>query len=463
MEISAQLPAEISAVLADARDRVVGEALATLNERDQAGGLASSPAERRQDMEHLFELIQRCVHEGHCEPIIGPSQQMAADHFAAGIEIAEVQTAFTVLEDVLWRHLADAVSGDQRLDTLRLVNVILGAGRDALARTYVSLASHPGDPLQGQLVPPGPGPAPGVTETGGTSETRTGGNAGNGGSGGSARRAEDERGAAGRGAASDEHSVVHTAIHGQVGVITLDDRHKRNAIGARMANSIVAALGSMQARKVRTVVIRAAAGMSVWSAGHDIDELPRGRRDPLGYDDPLEGLLRAIRTFPAPVVAMVHGTVWGGALDLVLSCDLVTADETASFAITPANLGLPYNTTGLLHFVGRLPINLIKEMFFTAAPLNAREAKELMVVNHLVPTAELEAATFGLAETMAAKSPMAMAVIKEQLRVLTDYQPIAAQVYERLQGLRRQAYDSSDYLEGLKAFTEKRKPVFRGT
>jgi len=271
MEISAQLPAEISAVLADARDRVVGEALATLNERDQAGGLASSPAERRQDMEHLFELIQRCVHEGHCEPIIGPSQQMAADHFAAGIEIAEVQTAFTVLEDVLWRHLADAVSGDQRLDTLRLVNVILGAGRDALARTYVSLASHPGDPLQGQLVPPGPGPAPGVTETGGTSETRTGGNAGNGGSGGSARRAEDERGAAGRGAASDEHSVVHTAIHGQVGVITLDDRHKRNAIGARMANSIVAALGSMQARKVRTVVIRAAAGMSVWSAGHDID------------------------------------------------------------------------------------------------------------------------------------------------------------------------------------------------
>jgi methylmalonyl-CoA decarboxylase len=80
-----------------------------------------------------------------------------------------------------------------------------------------------------------------------------------------------------------------------------------------------------------------------------------------------------------------------------------------------------------------------------------------------VPAAELEAMTFELAETMAAKSPMAMAVIKEQLRVLTDYQPIAAQVYERLQGLRRQAYDSSDYLEGLTAFAEKRKPVFRGT
>ena len=68
-----------------------------------------------------------------------------------------------------------------------------------------------------------------------------------------------------------------------------------------------------------------------------------------------------------------------------------------------------------------------------------------------------------LAAIMAAKSPMAIAVIKEQLRVLTDYQPIAAQVYERIQGLRREAYDSSDYLEGLNAFAEKRPPVFRGT
>jgi len=423
MEISA----ETSAALAGAREQLVGEALAALEQRDQAGQHGSSAAERRRDVEQLFELVERCVQEGHADPILLPSRQIAADRFVAGVDIAEIQAAFAALEDVLWRHLAGTVSDERRVEMLRLMNVILGTGRDALARTYVSLASHPRNPLQGQ--PPLPGAVTPADE----------------------------------GGAPAEPSVVSTTTHGRVGVITMDDRNKRNAIGARMANGIVAALGSLRAQNMRTVVLRAAPGMSVWSAGHDIDELPRGRRDPLGYDDPLEGLLRAIRTFPTPILAMVHGTVWGGALDLVLSCDLVTADETATFAITPANLGLPYNTTGLLHFAGRLPLNLVKEMFFTAAPLDALKAKEWMVINHLVTAAELETVTFELAETMAAKSPMAIAVIKEQLRVLTDYQPIAAQVYERLQGLRRQAYDSSDYLEGLKAFAEKRKPVFRNT
>ena len=426
MEVSMQ----ISAILVRTEDRVIGDAVAALEQRDQARRGVPSPAERRRDLEYLFELVRQCLHQGRSDPIITPSQQLAADCFGAGIDLADVQAAFVVLQNVLWRHLSAALPGDQQLETLRLVNAILGTGKDALARTYVALAKA------GSVS---------VTVTGPAAASGTDGADGTNGTGGPV------------------DAVVQTAMQGRVGVITLADQHKRNAIGARMANGIIDALASLRAQNVRTVVVRAAEGMSVWSAGHDISELPRGRRDPLGYDDPLEGMLRAIRTFPAPVVAMVHGTVWGGALDLVLSCDLVIADETASFAITPANLGLPYNTTGLLHFVGRLPLNLIKEMFFTAAPLDAQKAKEWMVVNHLVASDELEAVTLELAAIMATKSPMAMAVIKEQLRVLTDYQPIAAQVYERLQGLRRQAYDSSDYLEGLRAFAEKRRPIFRGT
>jgi methylmalonyl-CoA decarboxylase len=415
---------DASAVLADAEDRVIDEAVAALAQHDQARQ-SPRPDEHRRDVRQLFRLVLRCMHAGHAAPITRPSEQIAAHCYAAGVEFTEVQEPFNVLAEVLWSYLAGALAGEQLVQALGLLNAIVGAGKDAMARSYVALATRD---LNGQHKQPA-----------GDSPT------------------------AGGASADSANDIVLTGVVGQVGIITLADRHKHNAIGAGLATGVIAALKSLRAQQVRAIVIRAAAGMHVWSAGHDIDELPPGGRDPLGYNDPLEGLIRAVRTFPAPVIAMVHGTVWGGAVDLVLSCDLAIADETASFAITPANLGLPYNITGLLHFQGRLPINVIKEMFFTAAPIDARKAKEWLLVNHLVPWDRLESFTLELAATMATKSPLAIAVIKEQLRVLSDYQPVAAQVYERVQGLRREAYDSSDYLEGLNAFAEKRQPIFRGT
>ena len=412
-------------VLASAQERVVDEAVAALERNDQAHHGAASAGERRRYVRDLFGLVVQCVREGGTEPVMVSSQQVAADRFVAGFDIAEIQEEFSVLEEVLWRLVADALAGDQQIEAQRLVSTTLGAGRDAAARTYVALACQGGSALGEQpAAPSGRGDAVGAGLADG---------------------------------------AIRTEVLGHVGVITLADLRRRNVLSARMVNGVVAALRSLQAQEARAVVLRAATGMDVSSAGQAIDELPRGGRDPVGYNEPLGQLLRAIRTFPAPVIAMVHGSVWGGAFDLVLSCDLVIADETATFAITAANLGMPYNTAGLLHCLGRLPINLVKEMFFTAAPLDAQRAREWLVVNHLVGSAELEGFTFGLAATMAAKAPIAIAVIKEQLRVLTDYQPVAAHVYERVQGLRREAYDSSDYLEGLRAFAEKRPPVFRGT
>lgn len=258
-------------------------------------------------------------------------------------------------------------------------------------------------------------------------------------------------------------ALVLATVQGQVGTLTLNNVAKRNALSRDLLKALVDALRDFRSRSVRVVILRAAPGMTVWSAGHDIRDLPRGGSDPLGYADPLERTLRAIRRYPGPVVAMVQGSVWGGAFDLVLSCDMIIADETSSFAITPANLGLPYNTTGLLHCLNRLPLNLVKEMFFTAAPLQADAAERWGIINHLVPSAEIEAHTDGLAQLMASKAPLAIGVVKEQLRVLTDFQPVAAQVFERLQEMRREVYDSADYKEGISAFLEKRKPVFQGS
>lgn len=258
-----------------------------------------------------------------------------------------------------------------------------------------------------------------------------------------------------------EHYISSSVVDG-IGTITLTHGARRNALSHGMMDAISSALAAFQQQSVRVAIIQAEQGAKVWSSGHDIGELPVGGLDPLRYADPLEHTLRAIRRFPGPVIAKVQGSVWGGAFDMVLSCDLVVADPSATFAITPVNLGVPYNTTGLLHFMGRLRLNVIKELFFTAAPAQAAQALEWGVINWLVPAEEIDGFTQDLARRMAAKAPLAMAVIKEQLRVLSDEVPIAAQTFERLQDMRRLVYDSDDFREGVKSFHEKRAPRFTG-
>jgi methylmalonyl-CoA decarboxylase len=257
-------------------------------------------------------------------------------------------------------------------------------------------------------------------------------------------------------------ALVERAIKEGIGILALNNNEKRNALSEGLVEELIGGLKEFQETKVPVVILCAAEGAKVWSAGHDVKELPRSRRDPLGYYDPLERVLRAVQEHPGPVMAMVHGSVWGGACDLVMSCDLVVGDETSTFAITPAKLGLPYNATGVLHFMNRLGLNIAKEMFFSAEPIAAERAERVGILNYLVLSGELLGFTMDLAKRIASRSALSVAVIKEQFRVLSGARPLSPDVFEHLQGLRRRVYDSHDYEEGITSFLEKREPVFRG-
>jgi hypothetical protein len=157
---------EASAVVASAEDRVVEEAVAALVQRDQAQDHPPGAEERRHEMRQLFRLVLRCVREGRAEPIITPVARIAAYCFAAGVDLAEAQEAFNVLAEALWRHVVGALAGEQRVEALGLVNAIIGAAKDAQARTYVALAAsqgghRPGRQYQG-VIAGQPPQAPGL-------------------------------------------------------------------------------------------------------------------------------------------------------------------------------------------------------------------------------------------------------------------------------------------------------------
>ncbi len=256
--------------------------------------------------------------------------------------------------------------------------------------------------------------------------------------------------------------LTETKLDGAVGTIILDNPERRNALSAELIANVVGALQRFADEHARVVVLRAQPGTTVWSAGHDVNELPEGRRDPLGWDDPLRALVRAIEEFPAPVIALIEGGVWGGACELAFACDLIVAAPSATFAVTPAKLGVPYNVTGLLTFLNACPLRVVKEMLFTAKPISAKRAERLGIVNRVVPAEELEAFTHGLAWDICQNAPLSISVMKEQLRMLAGAHPMSPRRFERVQGLRRIVYDSEDYTEGIRAFREKRVPKFSG-
>lgn len=257
-------------------------------------------------------------------------------------------------------------------------------------------------------------------------------------------------------------SLILTEIDGAVGVLVMNNEPKRNALSEPLIDEMFDALEHFRQQKLRVVILRAQPGARIWSAGHDVRELPESRRDPLAWSDPLRRIVRSITEFPAPVIALIEGGVWGGACELALSCDITVATHDATFAVTPAKLGIPYNMTGLLNFMNAIPFSLLKEMAFTAQPVSAERALLHSMINHVVPTPHIEKFVREMAEKIADNAPLSVSAMKESLRLLAGAHALSPNAFERLQGLRRTVWDSHDYVEGINAFLQKRKPQFTG-
>jgi methylmalonyl-CoA decarboxylase len=257
-------------------------------------------------------------------------------------------------------------------------------------------------------------------------------------------------------------ALIITDFSEDIGTIKFINYSKRNSLSSEMILEIVDSFIEFKKKKARAVILRAEKGVKVWSAGYDITELAKSGSDPLSYDNPLELLLRTIESFPAPVIAMIEGSVWGGACELAFTCDILIGTPNVTFAITPAKIGVPYNFNGILHFLNMLGMSAVKEMFFTAKPVSAEKAERLGLLNYLVSFEDLESFTYDFVKEIIKNSPLAIEVIKEQLNILGKAHPLSPSAFERIAQLRKVVYQSDDYKEGIKAFMEKRIPKFSG-
>jgi enoyl-CoA hydratase/carnithine racemase len=248
-------------------------------------------------------------------------------------------------------------------------------------------------------------------------------------------------------------------IDDHIATITLNRPEKRNALNSAALQALSATVAELEERpEVRVVVIRGAG--KAFSSGRDLREM--GQQQAAGGPPEVDivEVFHHIEALRHPTIAMVQGDALAGGSELALHCDLRLAAETARFGMPLARLGLvvPFELTcKLVEVIG--PAHT-RQLLFSAQPVDGPRALAMGLVHQVVPASELEQVTYGLARTIAANAPLALAGIKATIqRALTLRQQIA---HDDVDALAQRARQSTDAREGVRAFLEKRPPVFRG-
>jgi enoyl-CoA hydratase len=254
-------------------------------------------------------------------------------------------------------------------------------------------------------------------------------------------------------------SVVEFERRENLALVTLNRPEARNAISPEVSETMATILDEVESDPALRAVVLTGRG-EVFSAGADLKVVAQGKANDIARG---KGGFAGIvtRDFPKPIIAAVNGPALAGGFEIVLSCDLVVAADTARFGIPEVKRGLMAAAGGLFRLPKRVPLAVALELALTGDPIDAARALQLGLVNRVVPAERVVDEAIALADRIGENSPIAVRNSRQLVREAPELRE--ADAWKRTFELMMPVFESGDSIEGATAFAEKRPPVWRSS
>ncbi|MEX0993226.1 MAG: enoyl-CoA hydratase/isomerase family protein [Solirubrobacterales bacterium] len=239
---------------------------------------------------------------------------------------------------------------------------------------------------------------------------------------------------------------------------------KRGALDHEILDGLAELVPSLD-RGIDTRCLVVTGTERMFSSGYDIGDIPEevfAQEAERLVAQPFSRAIEAVERFSFPTLAAINGHALGGGLELALSCDLRVAASEAKLGMPPAKLGLIYSHTGLHKFIDTIGAARTREMFFVGRNVPAPRAEQFGLVNEVFAGDQLESKSIELAAEIATNAPLSLKGNKRIINSLISFARLSEQQQQELIDLRLSSFASDDFREGVSAFGQKRKAIWRG-